>query len=143
MEGRSFRIGMVLLTALVVASVYALPLILVYSRHGALMHVSVVEDAYYGLRVVDASRDGSLGNPYLLEHQDAVRYLPELAERVIGEVATVSGIPVLNVLAMSRIVFPVAIFLLTLQLALNLGLEWRWAVVAAVLPPLAPSVGHL
>ncbi len=131
------------LTAVLVGSVYALPLVLAYAHYGAWMHVSVEGDTFYSLRVVETARGGSLGNPYLWENQDAVRWLPGLAPAVLGNLSRTSGIPPLAVLAISRVLLPLAIFLLTYRLALELHLAPWLALVAASAPPLAPSVGHL
>jgi hypothetical protein len=108
-----------------------------------MLHVATYDDAYYGIRVFDASRGGTLGNPYLAEHQHALRYLPEAAERSVALAARLGGLPVLTVLAGSRVAVPVAIFLAITCLAAQLGLDRRTALLAATLTTLAPSVSHL
>jgi len=132
-----------LLTAVLIGSVYALPLLLAYARHGALMHVSVEGDTLYSSRVVEVARGGSLGSLNLWKNQDGVTWRPGLTSTVMGGLSLLSGMPPLTLLAMSRVLLPVAIFLLTYQLALELNLASGWALVAAAAAPLAPSVGHL
>lgn len=126
--------------ALLVLLVYSLPLAIFYARHGQLMAAADFDDSHYGVRVVHAARGGSLGNPFLAEQEGAARYLPEMVERSLAWVARVSGVDALIVLAASRVVFPVLIFLLLYSLARSMEMEPHVAALAAALPPLLPSL---
>src|ERR1043166_2123550 len=96
-------------TAVVVAAVHALPLLLNYARHGDLLPAVYRDEEVYLVRIVDAYRGGSLGNPCLAEHQDAPRYLPELAERTVAGAARGIGMAPLPATAATRVLFPALI----------------------------------
>src|SRR5437016_2522282 len=69
---------------LTVLCVYSLPFAMQLFRREPHLHIAVEDEKIYLARVVDAYRGGSLGNPYLAEHQDAERFMPELAERSLA-----------------------------------------------------------
>jgi hypothetical protein len=110
-------------------------------RHGEpFLNVAFSDEAIYLVRVVDAYRGGSLGNPYLEEHQNAECFMPELAERLLAFTARVTGLGPLVVVAASRVLFPVLIGAFLWSIARGLGLEPRWATLAALLVMLKPAV---
>jgi hypothetical protein len=98
------------------------------------------DESIYLVRVVDAYRGGSLGNPYLAEHQDAVKFMPEIAERILAAVARATGVQPLAMVCVARIVFPLLIYLVLLSLAGGLGRRARMSTLAAVIPPLMSRV---
>ncbi len=126
--------------ALLICAIHAWPILAAYLRQGRLLKVAYAEEVLYGIRVQDVARGGSLGNPYLAEHQDAPGLLPEMAERVLGITARVTGASPAAILGVSRVLFAGVIFLLVESLARNLGLDPHLALVAGLLPPLLPSV---
>lgn len=70
-ELRLFLLGLVTVVLL-----YALPLVLTYVRQGKLLYAETLDDTLYETRIIDLYRGGTLGNPYLAEHQDSPRYMP-------------------------------------------------------------------
>jgi hypothetical protein len=128
------------LVGILIALVYALPLAAAYARLGRPLLVTDDDECFYSLRVLDAYRGGTLGNPYLADHQDAPRYRQELVERILAWIARLSRVPPLTVLAASRIAAPVLIFLLLWALGRALGLEQPVALMAAAVAPLAPHL---
>jgi len=131
------------LGATVVLLVYMLPFLINRFRQGPFLIVAVEDEEIYLGRVMDAYRGGSLGNPYLAEHQDAPRFMPELAERLLALTAHLTGLDPLLVVAASRVVFPALIYALLWTLARGLGMEPRLAMLAAMLSPLAPTISWL
>ena len=128
-----------LCAAAAIAALYALPLALGLARSGARIDVFYPDEAYYAARVLDASRGGSLGNPYLAGHENAPKYLPELTERALAAAARALRIDPLTLLAASRVAVPVLLFLALAGLAGDLGIQnslaaWSAASVA-ILPP--------
>jgi hypothetical protein len=122
---------------------YSLPFIENYLRHGPLLNVAVEDEKIYLTRVIDAYRGGSLGNPYLVEHQASARFMPEFAERLLALIAHETRRPPLLIVAVSRVVFPTLIYLLLRILAKGLDVESRLATLGAVLPALAPSISWI
>jgi hypothetical protein len=112
-------------------------------RHASPLNVAVEDEKIYLARVVDAYRGGSLGNPYLAEHQDAPRFMPEFAERLLALSARVAGLDPLLVARTSRVVFPVLIYVLCWRLARELGMQPRFAMLAAMLSPLSPAISWI
>src|SRR5947207_10855101 len=106
---RLSKIQLILPIALVVAGVYSLPLALAAARQHYLMLFAQANEPYYTLRVLDAFRGRSLANPYLSEHQDSPKYLPELIERTLAFAAYGTGISPVSILAATRILFPALI----------------------------------
>ena len=129
--------------AVAVLLAYALPFLMNSADRAPFLNVAVHDEKIYLARVVDAYRGGSLGNPYLAERQNAVRFMPELGERVLALAAHATGVKPLLIVGISRFVFPVLIYLLLWSLARGLGLEPRWATLAAILCPLMPSISWL
>jgi hypothetical protein len=127
---------------LLVGLPYALPLLLSLTSPGFLFRAYHPEEVYYSLRVVEASRGGSLGNPYLAGHEAAAIYLPEMVERGLAFAARALNVAPLNLLALSRVLFPVAIFFVLYDLSRRLGAGRRFAVLAAVCVPLALNLGR-
>lgn len=126
--------------ALAVLFAYSLPFLVNRTRPGPFLNVAVSDEKIYLARLLDAYRGGSLGNPYLAEHQNAERFMPELAERILAFIAHVTKLGPLAVVAVSRVLFPVLIYALLWSIARGLGMEPRFATLAALLPPLRPTV---
>ena len=125
---------------LAVLFAYSLPFLLNRTGHGPFLNVAFQDEKIYLARVVDAYRGGSLGNPYLAEHQSAERFMPELAERLLASMAQVTRLDPLRVVAVSRILFPLLIYALLWSIGRGLGMESRLATLAALLAPLKPTV---
>ena len=106
-------------------------------RPGFLPRAYDEEEVYYCVRVVEASRGASLGNPYLAGHEAAAIYMPEMVERGLALAARALNVAPLNLLALSRVFFPVAIFFVLYDLSRRLGAGRRFAVLAAACAPLA------
>ena len=134
--GRLSLLGM----SVLVATCYALPLIEGYWRHHRLIHVFYPDEAYYGIRVLDAYRGGTLGNPYLAGHEGAPRYLPEATERLLAGISRIVALDPLTLLAICRVALPLLLFLSLWRLALALGIENRTAIAAAAALPLIPPI---
>lgn len=127
--------------ALAVLLAYSLPCLMNRSRHGEpFLNVAFSDEKIYLARVVDAYRGGSLGNPYLAEHQGDERFMPELAERLLAFMAHVTHMSPLMAVAVSRILFPVLIYALLWSIALGLGMEPRLATLAALLILFKPVI---
>ncbi len=126
--------------ALAVLLAYAWPFLMNCTDGSPFLNVSGIDEKIYLARVVDAYRGGTLGNPYLAEWQDAERYMPELGERTLALAARVAHIKPLLAVGISRFLLPVLIYLLLWILARGLGLEPRWAMLAAAMCPLMPSM---
>jgi hypothetical protein len=122
--------------ALAVAAVYTLPFVLARGRVDAFYE----DETYYGIRVVDAFRGGDLRNPYLAGHGHAPKYLPELTERALALAARALRVSPLTVLAVSRIVFAVAITLALTYFGTLLGLSPGMAILAGACPALFPPI---
>lgn len=129
--------------AIVVLFAYSLPFLIDHVRHGPFLNVAVEDEKIYLARVADAYRGGSLGNPYLAEHQGAERFMPELAERFLALTAHLTRLDALTVVAVSRVLFPVLIYALLWSIARGLGMEPQLAMLASLLPPLAPTISWL
>jgi len=127
----------------VVLVAYSLPFLINHLRHGPFLNVAVEDEKIYLARVVDVYRGGSLGNPYLAEHQNAERFMPEVAERLLAFTARVAGLDPLFVVGASRVILPFLIYLLLWNIARSLGMEPRFATLAAMLPPLGPSISWI
>jgi len=127
----------------VILFAYSLPFLMNRYRHGPFLNIAVDDEKIYLARVMDAYRGGSLGNSYLAEHQDAPRFMPELAERLVALTAHVTGLGPLLIVAISRVVFPVLTCILLWSLARGLGIGPRLAMLAAILPPLAPTISWM
>ena len=125
---------------LAVLFAYSLPFLLSRARHGPLLNVAFADEKIYLARVMDAYRGGSLGNPYFVEHQNAERYMPELAERLLASIAHVSRVDPLIVVAVSRVLLPLSIYTLLWSIARGLGMDRRLATLAALLPTLRPVI---
>jgi len=134
-ELRLFLLGLVTVVLL-----YALPLVLTYVRQGKLLYAETLDDTLYETRIIDLYRGGTLGNPYLAEHQDSPRYMPELVERAFAGTSRVTGITPLVVVAISRVLLPTLIFVIVWSLGGNLGLEPLSALLAGLLATLAHSL---
>ena len=133
---RGFLLGI----AALIAVLYALPLIQGYCRYRTLIHVFYPDEAYYAARILDASRGGSLGNPYLAGHDEAPRYLPEATERAIALVSRALHFDPLTMLAACRVALPLLLFLALARLGRALGLQDRIAILAAASVPLFPPI---
>ncbi len=129
--------------ATVILLAYSLPFLMNGFGHAPFLNVAIDDEKIYLARVMDAYRGGSLGNPYLAEHQDAPRFMPEVAERLVALTARVTGIGPLLIVGVSRAVFPVLICVLLWSLARGLGIGPRLAMLAAMLPPLAPTISWI
>jgi hypothetical protein len=127
----------------VVLFAYSLPFLMTGLRSGPFLNVVVDDEKIYLVRVMDAYRGGSLGNPYLAEHQDAPRFMPELAERLVALTARVTGLGPLLVVGAFRALFAGLICIVLWSLARGLGMEPRLAALAAILPPLAPTISWM
>lgn len=125
--------------ACLVLLAYALPLLWVAARTGHLPNLFYEDEVIYSARVLDAYRGGPLANPYLAGHENAPRYMPEIAERTFAVLAHATGISALTILALSRVAVPVLIFACMWAAARAMGLGPRLALLAALLPELAPS----
>ena len=110
---------------------------------GPFLNVAVVDEKIYLVRIMDAYRGGSLGNPYLAEHQDAPRFMPEAAERLVAFIAYATGPRPLLIVGISRVVFAALVCAVLWSLARGLGIEPRLAALAAMLPPLAPTISWM
>jgi hypothetical protein len=128
---------------LLIGLLYSLPLLLSLIRPGFLLRVYAPDEFYYNLRVVEAYRGSRLGNPYLLGRESAVIWLPEMVERGLALAAHALHLAPLNLLALSRIFFPVAIFLVLYDLSRRLGASSRFALLAAASGPLAMSPANI
>lgn len=117
--------------AVAVLLAYVLPFLMNSAGRAPFLNVAVHDEKVYLARVVDAYRGGSLGNPYLAEHQNAVRFMPELAERVLAPAAHASGLQPLLVVGISRFVLPVLIYLFLWSLA---GRCWLQCCAPSCLP---------
>ena len=122
--------------ALVVAAVYALPFALARGR----IDVFYPDETYYAARVVDAYRGGDLRNPYLAGHERSLKYLPELTERTLAVTARLLHAPPLTLLALSRIVFAVALTLVLTCFGIALGISPDVAILAGACPALFPPI---
>jgi hypothetical protein len=129
--------------ATVVLFAYSLPFLMNRFRDGPFLNVAVEDEKIYLARVMDAYRGGSLANPYLAEHQDAPRFMPELAERLVARTAHVTELGPLRIVGVSRVVFPTLICIFLWSLARGLGTEPRLAMLAAMLPLLAPTISWM
>jgi hypothetical protein len=98
------------------------------------------DDRIYLARIVDAYYGGSMGNPYLAGHEDAPKYMPELAERVTAAVAHAVHISPFVAAALNRVLLPTIIFLLCWRLGILLGLADDLAILAGLLMVMMPSV---
>jgi hypothetical protein len=126
-------------TALVFA-LYALPIVLALSFQHRLPNIIDYDDRLYLGRIVDAYFGGSLGNTYLAGHEDAPKYIPELAERMTAAAAHAVHISPFVAAALNRVWLPTIIFLLCWRLGRVLGLADDLAVLAGLLTVLMPSV---
>ncbi len=127
----------------VVLFAHSLPFLMNYFLRGPFLNVAVEDEKIYLVRVMDAYRGGSLGNPYLAEHQDAPRFMPEAAERLVAFIASAGGLGPLLIVAISRVLFAVLVCVALWSLARALGIEPRLAALAAMLPPLAPTISWM
>ncbi len=69
--------------------------------------------------------------------------MPELAERLVALTARVTGLGPLLVVGASRALFAGLICIVLWSLARGLGMEPRLAALAAILPPLAPTISWM
>src|SRR5580658_2812137 len=96
-------------TIAVVAIIHVIPMAASYAHRGSTLVTCDVTEVQYLLLITSAYRGDSLSNPYLAEHENAPRYLPEMVERSLAAVARVTGLAPLTVVAISRVAFPVGI----------------------------------
>lgn len=134
------KVGLLCLGLVTVVFLYALPLVLAYVRQGKLLYAETLDDTLYETRIIDLYRGGTLGNPYIAEHQDSPRYMPELVERAFAGISRVTAITPLVVVAISRVLLPTLIFVIVWSLGGNLGLEPLSAFLAGLLATLAHSL---
>jgi hypothetical protein len=113
---------------------------LAYARQGKLLYAETLDDTLYEVRVIELYRGGILGNPYLAEHKDGPRYMPELVEQAYAYTSRATGIPPLLLVAISRVLLPGMILLLIRRLATSLALEPGTALLSGLLATLAPSL---
>ena len=130
-------------SVIVIVFAYSLPFLINHFRQGPFLNVAVEDEKIYLARVMDAYRGGSLGNPYLAEHQDAPRFMPEIAERLIALTAHATALDPLLIVGVSRVVFAALICALLWSLARGLGMGPRFAMLAALLPLLAPTISWI
>ena len=128
--------------AAAVLFVYSLPFFLSHFQRRQ-MPIAFGDEKIYLARVMDAYRGGSLGNPYLADHESAARFMPELAERLLAFTARVIHSDPLVVVGASRVILPVLIYFLLWNLSRYLGTEPRFSMLAAMLPPLSPSISWI
>jgi len=143
LKGKSLPILYLFSGAFAVLAVYSLPFVLSRLRQDPFPYVAVSDEKIYLARVADAYRGGTLRNPYLAEYQHAEQFMPELGERLLASVAHAAGVAPLRVVAVSRVLFPICIYLILWSLARALEIEPRLAMLAAMLPPLAPTISWL
>lgn len=122
--------------ALAVVAVHAVPFVLNFADHRDLLIGECSDEQVYLARIVDAYRGGTLGNPYLAEHQDAPKYLPESIERTIAASAHLLGVGPLTMIAASRLFFPFVIVILVGILGSSLGLDPPRAALSGVVATL-------
>ena len=144
-EGRNNTLSRiwVISGALAVLFAYSLPFLMNRTRHVPFLNVAVEDEKVYLARVVDAYRGGSLGTPYLADHESAERFMPELAERLLAFAAHATRLGPLTMVAVSRVLFPVLIYALLWSIARGLGMERRLAMLAGLLPTLAPTISWM
>jgi hypothetical protein len=125
---------------LMVAFTYGLILGLSLWRTGHFAPVIFPDEKIYVVRILDAFRGNALGNPYIAEHESALQYMPTIGEHALASAAKLTHIEPLTVVALSRVLFPVAIFVLVFYLARSLRLEPGAALLAGLLAVLAPGI---
>lgn len=82
---------------------YSLPFFLNAFSGGPFLNVAEVDEKIYEVRVLDAYRGGSLGNPYVAEHQDAPHFMPEFCERLLALASHLTGLSPLHTVAVARV----------------------------------------
>ncbi|MBZ5566633.1 MAG: hypothetical protein LAN64_02160 [Acidobacteriia bacterium] len=125
--------------ALAVLIAYSLPLLLGWARSGHVPNLLFSDETIYAARVLDAYRGGTLASPYLAGHDDAPRYMPEISERALALIAQLTRTPPLTILALSRVMVPLLIFLALWRLARGLDLAPALALLAALIAVLGLS----
>jgi hypothetical protein len=128
-----------IVTALVFV-IYLLPVVLALTVDHRVPNIIDYDDRIYLARIVDAYYGGSLGNPYLAGHEDAPKYMPELAERVTAAAARVVHVSPFTAAAANRVLLPTLIFLLCYWLGSLLGLADDLAILGGLLTVMMPSV---
>jgi len=123
-----------------VACIYALPLVAAYTLQHRLLYAETPDDSFYETRIITLVRGDSLGNPYLPEHAKAARYMPELVEHVLAWIILTTHVALLPFIAVTRVLFPVLIFLLAYGLARRLELELLTALLTGCFTVFAPSL---
>jgi len=123
-----------------VACIYALPLVAAYALQHKLLYAETPDDSFYETRVITLLRGDSLGNPYLPEHAKVARYMPELVERVFAWIILTTHAALLPFIAVTRVLFPVLICLLAYGLARRLELEPLTALLTGCCTVFAPSL---
>jgi hypothetical protein len=123
-----------------VALAYGLILGLSLWRTGHFAPVVFPDEKLYIVRTLDAYRGNSLGNPYIAEHESAVQYMPTVGERTLATTANLLRIAPLTIVGLSRMVLPIAIFLLVYCLARHLQMDPGAALVAGLVAVLMPSI---
>lgn len=126
--------------ALVVALVYALPLLLSWARGTGPLYITDYDDRFYLARILDAYRGGSLANPFLAGHEQEPVLYPQLGERSFAGAARLLHVSPLSVVSAGLVVFPIAIFLLGFRLGWRLGLPPDYAALAGLMLVLMPSI---
>ena len=119
--------------------IYALPLLLAGVVQHKLLYAETRDDAFYELRVLQLARGKSLGNPYLSEHEDAPRYMPEMVEQALASAIRATHADPLKFMALARALFPALTCLFIYKLARNLDLRESTALLAGLIVTLAPS----
>jgi hypothetical protein len=125
--------------AIAVLIAYALPLLLGWARSGHAPDLLFSDESIYAARVLAAYRGESLASPYLAGHDDAPRYMPEISERALALIASLTRTPPLTVLALSRVMVPLLIFFALWRLARGLDLSPPLALLAGLIAVLGLS----
>lgn len=139
-DGREERLAATWLLAIVVCAVYVFPIVLGLVFDRELTTIIDYDDRLYIGRIAEAYRGGTLGNIYLAGHDNAPKYMPELAERATAAAARLLGSSPYALAATNRVVFPVLIFCLVAALARRLGCRPELAALSGLATVFMPSV---
>ena len=131
--------ALVLAAATLIGVIYLLPVLLAGGLEHKLLYLETPDDALYEMRVLQIWRGNSLGNPYLAEHADAPRYMPEMVERVLAWAIRATRANPLKFIAVTRALFPALIFIFVYKLARELDLGEAAALFAGSAITLGPS----
>jgi len=131
--------ALVMAAVVMISVIYSLPLLLAGVLQHKLLYAETRDDTFYEARVLQLVRGKSLGNPYLVEHEDAPRYMPEMVEQALALAIRATHANPLKFVASTRALFPALIFLFVYKLARELDLDQATALLAGTSITMAPS----